>query len=379
MLRISFPAKLKHSQPLPTQVEVDSSPLPWRGLFATAWIAGLLCLLALQLVPNALFSSADAGFWHSLTDTKKDDQAHVMAKARSGEAATADVLILGTSAAREALWMDSELSAELGRKDSPNINIINLASSAQSPIESLLIMNAIRLRPGRLIILFASPTTLQQAQPFHAIEQGGFLKSPEDLIRQYSQREIFPSYWLKTSNRVLYQIRLTRQKLHRLLNYRLKYWIQAEVYGAPQQNYSPYLYVGQTSQTRDSRLAQLKEFEGRFKKSTERNLPYVKNTLKVIAEYLTSRGCRVVIARPPDLNDEFRQSFPNEFEKFETLIHELEKSHRFEQLNLNDKIVWETRDFVDLTHVTESGRAKWSDALVTWLARQPTQSNRGAN
>jgi hypothetical protein len=379
MLRISFPVKLKHAQPVPTQVEVDASPLPWRGLTATACVAGLLSILVLQFVPDELFSSADAGFWHSLTDTKNDDQAHVMAKARSGEAAAADVLILGTSATREALWMDSKLNAQLRQNDSPNINVVNLASGAQSPIESLLITNAIQLQPGQLIVLFTSLTTLQQARPFHSIEEGGFLQSPEDLIQKYSQQEIFPSYWLKRSNRVLYQIRVMRQKLHRLLNYRLKYWIQAEAYGAPQQNYSPYLYVGQTSQSRNSWLAQIKDFETRFRKRTEINLPYVKSTLKVTLEYLTGQGCRVVIAHAPDLNDEFRKSFPNELEKFETLLRELKKSHPFEQLNLNDKIVWEARDFVDLTHVTESGRAKWSDALLTWLARQPARTNRRSN
>ena len=96
-------------------------------------------------------------------------------------------------------------------------------------------------------------------------------------------------------------------------------------------------------------------------------MPYVKNTLGAILEYWNSRGCRVVIARPPEFNDEFRKSFPREFEQFETLLRDLNQTYRFEQLNLNDKVIWETRDFVDLTHVTETGRIKWSNALATWL------------
>ena len=338
--------------------------------------AVILLILALRFVPDALFSSADTGFWQSLVDTRNDDQAHVMAKARSGEAAAADVLILGTSAIREALLIDSELNAQLKRKASLNIGVANLASSAQAPIESLLITNAIQLRAGQLIILFASNTIFQQPQPFYVIEQGGFLQAPEDLIRQYSEREIFPSYWLEPTNRLLYRIRAARQKLQRLLKYRFKYWIQSEVYGQRQPSYFPYLYRGQMPQLQNFRKAQFKGLDTRLRKNTDVNFPYVKNTFTVFMEHLASRGCQLVIARPPEFNDEFRKSFPNEFERFETLLRELKKHHSFEQINLNDEITWQPEDFVDLMHVSESGRAKWSDALVAWLARQPAPSNR---
>ncbi len=285
-----------------------------------------------------------------------------MAKVQSGDAANADALFLGTSAIREALLTDNELQRNL-----IDFEVVNLASSAQSLIESLLISNTIEPQPGQLIVLFASITILQQNRPFNAIEHGGFLHSPEGLIQRYSQHGVFPTYWLNITSRLLYQARVARQKLYRLLNYRFKYWIQAKVYGVGKKNYAPYLYVGRKAQSADARLAQIKIFEDRFRKNTEANLPYVKNTLGAILEYWNSHGCHVLIARPPEFNDEFRKSFPREFEQFETLLRDLNQTYRFEQLNLNDKVIWETRDFVDLTHVTETGRIKWSNALATWL------------
>jgi lysophospholipase L1-like esterase len=39
-------------------------------------------------------------------------------------------------------------------------------------------------------------------------------------------------------------------------------------------------------------------------------------------------------------------------------------------LDLTDTIAWEANDFRDLTHVNESGRIKWSNAVAAWLKSQ---------
>ena len=374
MLKVSFPAKLKHSQPIATHIEVESRSLTWRGIVVTAGVAGLFCLLALKFAAVALDWSASQSHWYALTDTKKDDQAYVMAKVLSGDAAKADVIILGTSAAREALLTDIEFSAQLKQRKLKKYRTVNLATSAQSLIESLLLVDTMQPQPGQTFVFFVSPTALQQDRPFHSVEQGGFLQTPESLIQRYSQHGVFPRYWHRAPTRLLYQIRAARQKLYRLLNYRLKYWVHAKAYGVNQQNYAPYQYVGGKAHSADMRLAQIKAFEARFGKNTEANLPYVQNGLRAILEHLNSHGCRVVIARPPEFNDEFRKSFPRPNEQFETVLRELNQSIRFEQLNLNETIAWETNDFLDFTHVTQTGRIKWSNALATWLKDQAPPS-----
>ena len=150
MFRISFPAKSKHSQAVPTQIEVDSTPLPLLALVCAVMVAGLLLLLALTADFTAAKAQSDRRFWHNMTDTAKDDLAFVMSKVLSGDAAAADVVILGTSSLREALASDSELNTQLKQQNSSRISAVNLATAAQSPIESLLITDAISPQGGHL-------------------------------------------------------------------------------------------------------------------------------------------------------------------------------------------------------------------------------------
>ena len=160
MFRISFPAKSKHSQAVPTQIEVDSTPLPLLALVCAVMVAGLLLLLALTADFTAAKAQSDRRFWHNMTDTAKDDLAFVMSKVLSGDAAAADVVILGTSSLREALASDSELNTQLKQQNSSPISAVNLATAAQSPIESLLITDAISPQGGQLVLMFISLSSL---------------------------------------------------------------------------------------------------------------------------------------------------------------------------------------------------------------------------
>lgn len=376
MLRISFPAKSKHAQPVPTQVEVDSTPLTLPLLASTAGIASLLLLIAITSGFSAIDAQSDRGYWHAMSDSSNDDQAYVMGKVLSGAAAKADVIVLGTSSAREALLTDSEFSSQLRRQNASQTSVVNLASSAQSPIESLLISEAIAPREGQQFVLFISHSVFQQARPFNAIEQGGFMYPPEFLVRKYAQRGIFPTYWNDERKRFVYRARAKRQELYRHLNYRLKYWITEQVYGEPRPNYLPYLYVGLPPLDPSYKERNIKAYESDFREHLASNLTYVTKTLGVLADYLAERKCRLVIALAPEEKNEMRELFPNEFRIFSEMLQAAQATHKFEVLNLNSNIAWEVGDFRDFAHVNESGRIKWSNALANWLSQQAAVTTR---
>jgi hypothetical protein len=371
MLRISFPAKSKTSLPVATQIEVDSTPLSLLGLASSVLIAAVVLVFIVAAGLDASQSKIDRSFWYRLADTKKDDQAHVMAKVFSGDAAKADVVILGTSSAREAVLTDTQFNAELTRQNSPRRSAINLATGAQSPIESLLIADAMPPHEGQLFVLFISLYSFKQALPFDAIEKGRLMRPPEDLIKKYSRQKIFPPHWLGFGDRLLYRARAERQALYRHLNYRLKYGIAEQVYAQPAPIYSPHLNVGKPPLDPGLKRRQIEHFNADLKRYLKPNLVYVANTLGVLADFLKAHKCRFVIATPPELNNEMRELFPLELGIFNEMLQTVRSAHPFELLELNDSINWEAADFHDLTHVNESGRSKWSRALATWLSQQP--------
>lgn len=374
MLRISFPAKSKHAQTLATQIEVDSTPLSFVVFVAAALFAGLLFIFTLFVGINILPGKSDNAFWRHMADTSDDDQAHVMGKVLSGDAAHADIVILGTSATREALLLDEQLEEKLALSRSSPLSIMNLATSAQSPIESLFLTDTLEPQSGQVFLLFVSIISLQQSIPFDRIEHGVFLRPPEAIIEKYAGRGILPTKWQQQSKRVLYRIRAARAELYRHLHFRLKYWIQEVIYGKSSPHYSPYLYIGKPSAQPEAKRAQIDAHQVRFQQHQLSNLTYLKNSLDVLASFLSQRKCRLVIATPPEFNHEMRNAFPSEFQLFNSIIQNLRVTHPIELVDFNDEITWSPGDFVDLTHVTQPGRDRWSEALVTWLSKQPERT-----
>jgi hypothetical protein len=376
MLRISSPVKSKHAQPIPTHVEIESTPPACAVVLATAAVAALLLLLLFLSGFDLPIGKSDRQHWHRMSDVSQDDQAYVMGKVLSGDAANADVVILGTSATREALIAERDLHAQLKTLGGTQKRVVNLSSGAQSPIETLLITEAIQPRAGQLFILFVSHSLLQQDRPFRAIENGGFMRAPDDLIAKYAQRGVFPLHWEKALNRHAYRIRAKRQEYFRHLNYRLKYWVGEYVYGQPAPTYAMHLNIGQAQIDSELKKLSISSYQTEFNANLSKNLSYVTNTLGILVDYLKSQRCRFVIAFSPDAKNEMRMLFPQEFQIFSDMLDGLQANHAFERVDLNEKIAWDNDDFRDLTHVNESGRIKWSNALVAWLARQPALTQR---
>ena len=371
MLSISWQAKTKHGQPAPTHVEVDSAPISFAVMLVSAGIAACIFMLALLLVIDFLHSRSDRRFWQYLSAASLDDQAHAMGKVMSGAVANADIVMFGTSGLRESTLIDDDLNARLRQLHASPVSVANLATGAQTLAETLLLAEAGPPQPGQTHILFFSISQLQHARPFHAIEQGGFMRSPETLIEKYEHRSIFPMDWNSFGVRLLLRVRAGREQLHRHLKNRLKYEIHERVYGKLPPTYMPYRYQNHLPVKPETKAELMQDYASDLKQNIANNVRYMESTLNAIADELRDHKCRLVIASPPEFNGEIQTAFPNEYGVLNEMVQRLRVNHQIEQLDLNTKIKWDPNDFVDLVHVTESGREKWSAALLEWLAQQP--------
>ena len=357
------------SKAAPIQLEAVSPPLP-----ARAWGAVLICslitTLALLLLPLTSPSVAPATSWMRLVDTRDDDQAYVGAKVLAGDLEQADFVLLGTSSAREAFWPEAALQAALEQGGGTSSRIVNLASSAQSPIEMLFLATMRPTKPGQLYIVLINLSALQIANPFENLERGGFFLPPEHLVDAYPRAGVYPEHWKSWSSRLLARWHALRQRLQRQIKYCLRSWIGQTVYGLSAQSYRPYRYLDRPAPDGSHRARLLQTAKADFEKHFESNLAYLARTLDPLAVTRQQRGSRLIVMHPPNADHVFAGAYPREYARFMAVIRALESRQGVAVVELNQQIDWTAEDFIDYAHVSATGRDKWSAAFVDWLQRQ---------
>lgn len=364
MLSVSVPAKAKSAQPESTHVEVVSTPLPWWALLVALIVAAVFAVAMAQFSIGAKPSRAE---WKHLTGQRLDDHGYALGHIFSGRAHQADIVILGTSAAREALPVDSELAATLLKDNRALHGVANLATSSQSLTDTLYLADATAPRRGQLFVVFLSFSSLRRQNPFDTLEQGYYLHAPQVLIKKYAGRAVFPDHWNNPLNQLLYQARAVRHLWGRQLEYRLNHWVAKWAYGRSMSPYQQHRHAAKTSPSKEKKATLFNQLDRDFKLNYAANLSYVVPTIKALAAGLNNSGARLVVAAPPEFNRELRNRFPGEYRQFAARLQTLQTEFGFELLNLNTQITWLETDFVDLVHVSRTGREKWTRALGIWL------------
>lgn len=356
---------------------------------AWAWcLAGLIALAAGALLLLASPALLPASVWPRFIDERRDDQAYVAAKVMAGELADADVVVLGTSSAREALWPESDLQAALMHSGGEKQKIVNLASSSQSPLETLFLVSLQPTKPGQLYVVFVGFGALQLEQPFARLEEGGFLVSPEHLLAAYPSAALYPRHWTSGWSRWLMRWHALRQRLQRQIKFGLRSSVREAVYGLPAIRYQAYLYEGAQRASIPDRAVQLQQTSSALARNFEPNLTNLTRALDSLAVAVRQRGSRLVLVAPPDSAPELRSTHPAEYARFEATVGALAVRHGVGLFDWNGQVVWnrpicpnqlaaENRptaslaaDFIDATHVSAAGRDKWSAAFIAWLQSQ---------
>jgi hypothetical protein len=357
--------------PQGTQIELLTSPLPWRAwLGALLFAVLLLVFLVWSDIAAVLYPRGDE--WLKLVGDKADHSAHAAAQILSGNARRADVVLLGSSSAREAFWPDEQIEAHLASFGKSSISVANLASFSQSPLESHYLIDSIPPRAGQIYVWFDSFTALRRADRARRLLEADFLLPQVPWVKKKHSEGLLDARFVESSKLLRAQWRAKRRLLHRQVKYRLSRWIQEYLYGVPLKAREIY---GFDDAPKGDRAA----FEGYRRVLAEdlargdhrENLKHLVQVMAASARLLERAGARLVIAAVPEHQQELRKMHPEPHAEFVRALSEVRERYGLGVLDLNHGIDWVPEDFVDPIHVSELGREKWSRRFVEWLAAQP--------
>lgn len=343
------------------------------------WVAAALFMaLALVGVPWALgedrpwFPRADE--WLSVAGASRDGRAMAAAKAYSGQAASADILIFGDSTMMAAFWDDRPLSEALGRQGIPAA-VASLTSGAQLPSEALFLASHMPLRADQTVIVSYRYSALRRAESSAFLDRGAYLRDPASAATRWHRDHVnergLPGY-LAT------QLGLARERLGHQVLQPLQRWAGVHLYRRPSAAYDPHATFPDSPPSPDLIRDQWHRSDQLLDEHFDEAIVQARDALDELFDRLRSSGCRVIVLEPPRAGDVFSVRHAVHKQRFETLIGNLTGRHAVERVDLNPSIVWEPSDLADLVHLSRRGRDKWSAAFVAWAREDALRRPRDA-
>jgi len=340
-------------------VDYQLVPLSWQH-----WL--LMC--ALFLLFSSLISVTPLSRFPGFTDklfvnhsSHRDPGVRNFIVARSDKAQDADVIILGTSAAREAFYPENELSLKYAALYDRQLSFVELASGSQTLLQHLLYIKQIELSQDQLVVLLFSPSAFYRSpKRCEQLLLTGYyplsdIYALEGLTSQLPELES----WFEWPA----QFNLIRRTLFQSLHYRLESWTQENLYGysAP---YSKYRYshlpAGDVEILENSRRVRQKAFEG-FKAHRDFN----QRTLQLLAAEVDRSNATLVLLEQPRIEGE--TAFQNWQPTYNSIVSDVVQNSNTLYFNINDDLALDSHDFYDVSHLSREGRETWSLAFLQWL------------
>jgi len=328
------------------------------------WVFSLLwAIVALAmggwLLDQLMANDAVLGGRWPIYDERHDDQAYVATRICCNEGSKATFVVLGNSSIREAFWPDARMTQTLAAQG----RFLNLSSSSQNAIEAFFLVEAIAPRPGQIFVVFLNATSLRQEDPLARLGAGAFLRSPMSL------RDIDgPSAaWSIPGAAQWMDFQAHRQLFQRLFRFRLKRWAREYFYGQPMVDYETYRYESAARPNQIEIDAQEGKMRQEMKEYFAANLHQQTDALEAMQRLVRQHGAQLVLAASPRPARVVAGLSGYEAE-FVSAVGAFARKQGIAWLDLNHGIDWQADDFFDLTHLGPSGRDKWSQAFINWLA-----------
>lgn len=339
---------------MPTRVELDLVALPGR---AWPWMLGLLLALLVLVAPIALFVHGGAqperyaplAYYAS---DEKDSTIYALAKARSPERANADVVVLGSSSARESLWTDEELHRHSGKR------FWNLTSSGQNPLESLYLLEQQDLRPGQIVAVLISARMLSPADHGERLRGGAFLVDATEFLRREAAVGAIAAPGVPdTIERLLGARQYLGKLLHRALPNRLRH----ALYGSEPPPALAHYYEQHPPADPAFMEEARKRLSKGFATNGEANLPRIRQVLQQIAARCRRQGATLVVYEAPHRLSDRTDLFKDWQPRFHDM---LEQAAEVPVRDLVMQLQLAPEDFYDITHLNAKGRERWSRAFT---------------
>ncbi|MHC4136530.1 MAG: hypothetical protein ACYS0K_16320 [Planctomycetota bacterium] len=370
--------KKRASRVAPVQIVFDNPPLALRH-----WLCGVAVFLVLAVAGSIAGGRATSVVGlpdtdrHLLLEAADDDFAYVYIRAISDLPQKSDILVFGSSAPREALEPEDELTRDLAALGGPAGKILNLTSSDQSFLETLHLLTLVDLRPDQTVVIVRSPTAFAPTDPDdERLKGGAWLQSPIGFAEKFQHEVPRLGEWLEPLARRRIALLTQRKMTSRFFRQWIGGKFRRAVYDAPareHQNYCATHPAGDLDyQERHRRLVPRWRMEWTFDSHAER----VYIDLRALVRYVQSRGARFLSIESPIMEGGRKRTFGPWWERYEAFNRRLEKETgaKHTYLPCNDHI--DPSLFVDSRHVSAEGRACWSRAFVTWLSESLDASRR---
>jgi hypothetical protein len=298
---------------------------------------------------------------------ERDDNYVALAAAAAGERLRrADVLILGSSSTREALWEDEQLGAACRASGRSRCDFLQLVSSAQSAVESLFLLYDAPLRPGQTVLVFTTPILFayEPGETLWRMRAGLFLKDPTPFAYRYQIELPELAALTRWPERALVPFRVVQLAAYRRVFLGIRNAMMASVYGQEPAAAERYWYL----RDEPGDLRRIRRYVGRIRRRMRHHFVAERGfhgrALAALILHLKLCGARVVLMETPtaDFNPLYERWWP----AYQELIRGLCDAQGIEYVDLNESIEFEPMDFVDSRHTSAAGREKWSQALLAW-------------
>ena len=342
------------------QVDYQLVPLPWRHWLLTATLFSVIAaLLILWLIPNSLAIS-DLLFLPQ--SAQKNDGVRNFLIARSEKTQDADIIILGTSAAREALVHEQELSDRMLDRCGMQLRFVELTSESQTILEHLFLVKQISLSKEQLVVLTISPAVFYRSPAVSERRLLNGLFPLAEIHRLQPLTEVLPEIqpWFGTRT----QSNLVRNTIYQRVHYGLQSWAETTIYDYSPE-YQKYRYsefpAGDLRVIEKSRLARRQAFEEAFEENRDFNF----RALQLLVDEIELAGASVVFVEQPRIHGE--SVFAPWQRQYDSMIRMIVAARNASYFNLNERIELGPECFYDVAHVSSSGRNDWSEEFILWL------------
>jgi hypothetical protein len=339
----------------PTTVECLVTPLPWQ-----AWgviVASLLALATLVWFNTSEATWPDPTVLASIPDFAqgaKDHSVFTLEHARSPQRDQADVLILGSSVPRAALWDEATLNRIGGAR------FINLSSSAQNPLESLFLLQQRPLRRGQMVALYVGASLLGLPEYSRRLEAGEFLQSPFAFAAANPNPKFIPPGWNDPTQQRLIALRGVRSLLARYVHYVLPQRLAHLLYRTPKIEHQEFCCT--IAEGRDL-------ISQRLAANAAANLTKFGPLLHAIAAYCAQNGAQLVLFEGPSQATDREHLYRPWLADYQAIVRDVALRHQVIYVDLGQHLQLPESAYFDAIHLTLHGRDSWSQQFLLEVAQ----------
>jgi hypothetical protein len=350
-------------------VVLDTVPLGLRHWLVLACVV-LLCLVACLRV---VLEQEDVRPWGNiaaLANGPTDDWARAVGRIAAVGNQRTDVIILGTSLARESLWRANEIAAAVEAAGGQPLKVLNLLLSDLTFREALFLVEQLHLGPGQRVLLFHSPTSFAQTERARErLRRGLFLSSPLGFARRFQDELPELRGWLEPLAAARTRITLARGLFYRSVHNRIQYWATRRLYGQP--TFTRYRYGHlEADRAAHARIQPAAEtgIRHRMREHWETTHATEARDARAFLTYVASTGARAYLFDSPLATGDDDRLFAPWWTEYQRLVERIATATDTERVDLNQSVPIGVEDYTYGRHVGRAARARWSRALVAWLA-----------